>query len=559
MHKKAKIEMQTYLSIKTIRNLIAGLTGIVLLTASPAARADVRPTPDVTPVSGVGPTSGAGSTSGATPTPDISSTPDAAPVTTSVATTVPEAAPAPAGPFFSDTTDYAPYSYIRFLGEGEKTPNLTDEEFYDIAGKVIFPVNKYSLPKRDSLIMQLQREVLPLINRDSLELASMIIHGAASPEGPTRWNKYLGEHRAETLVKFLRDNISKPIDEKTFELEITIEDYRTLCIMMHRASDKDYAVVQTYCDRYLPRNNISGLKNALQTTRQGTLWRRLLREYFPRLRAARLVLFFRAPRTYAKEVELDVPPVAMRPTLPAPMTADMLPLELPKQVRRPRREVLAVKSNLLFDVAYVPGYNRWCPIPNVAIEYFPKHGHFTYGASFDCPWWQDYDAHKFFQIRNYQLEARYYLRSGDIATNPPGEGAAFRGLYFQGYGHLGLFGICFDANRGWVGEGLGGGLGVGYVLPLSKSGHWRLEFGLQAGVFYCRYDPYQYGSPNGDDPRDNLYYYKYYGDPSLFKKRQHQFFWAGPTRVGITLSYDLLYRRIAKKGVSFVPWENVWE
>ena len=25
-----------------------------------------------------------------------------------------------------------------------------------------------------------------------------------------------------------------------------------------------------------------------------------------------------------------------------------------------RREFLAVKSNLLLDVAYMPGYNRWC-------------------------------------------------------------------------------------------------------------------------------------------------------------------------------------------------------
>lgn len=476
--------------------------------------------------------------------------------------------PMPSGPLFPDTTDYSPYSYIRFLSEKETMPELTDEEFYDIAGKVIFPINKYTLPKRDSLILQLQREVFPLINRDSLELASMIIRGAASPEGPTRWNKFLGEHRAEALLKFLRQNIEKPINEETFDMEIDIEDYRTLCIMMHRASDKDYAVVKTYCDRYLPRKNISGLKYALQTTRQGTLWRRLMREYFPRLRAARVIFFFRAPRTHAKEVALEVPPMpAIQPMLPdtlkLPTTQSVTPpVQEPTQapvLRLPRREVLSVKSNVLFDFAYVPGYNRWCPIPNVAVEYYPKRGHFTFGASFDFPWWQHYHDHKFFQIRNYQVEARYYLRSGDISTNPPGQGAAFRGLYLQGYGHLGLFGICFDADRGWVGEGLGGGVGIGYVLPLSKNGHWRMEFGLQAGFFGCRYDPYQYESPNKDDPHDDLYYYKYYGDPGLFKERQHQFTWIGPTRIGVSISYDLLYRRIAKKGASFIPWENVVE
>ena len=40
-----------------------------------------------------------------------------------------------------------------------------------------------------------------------------------------------------------------------------------------------------------------------------------------------------------------------------------------------------MKSNVLFDFAYVPaGYNRFCPIPNIAVEYYPLHGHFTFGA-----------------------------------------------------------------------------------------------------------------------------------------------------------------------------------
>ena len=456
----------------------------------------------------------------------------------------------------NDTTRYAPYTYVRFIRDDEQAPALTDEEFYDIAGRVIFPVNESTLPQNDSLILQLQREVLPLINKDSLELASVIIRGAASPEGSTRYNKSLGERRAATLLQFLRDNLERPISAEASDMDIETEDYRTLCIMMRRAGDKDYPAVQALCDRYLPQNETEALKRQLQAARQGALWRHLLSQYFPRLRAARVLFFFKAPRTYEKQVVAsDVPPT------PEVVVADVLPVDtpavLPAELKLPRREILSVKSNLLFDVAYVPGYNRWCPIPNVAVEYYPLHGHFTYGFSFDCPWWQHYDDHKFFQIRNYQLESRYYFRSGSIEKNPPGQGAAFRGLYVQAYGHLGLFGICFDANRGWVGEGLGAGVGIGYVMPLSKKGHWRLEFGLQAGFFACKYDPYQYESPVETDPHDNLYYYKYYGDPSLFKKRQHRFTWIGPTRVGITLSYDLLYRRIEKKGSSFIPWEKV--
>ena len=240
-----------------------------------------------------------------------------------------------------------------------------------------------------------------------------------------------------------------------------------------------------------------------------------------------------------------------------------------------------MKTNLLFYGVYMPGYNRWCPIPNIALEYYPKGGHLTFGASFDMPWWQDYDAHKYFQIRNYQIEGRYYFkRSGASGTTesqqpqqsqqpqkpqqpqqsqqsqqPQPPSPAFAGFYLQAYIHTGVFGICFDANRGWVGEGVGGGIGAGYVLPISKNGHWRLDLGLQVGYLHCKYDPYKYENPVNPAYHDNLYYYKWTLKPDLFKERQYRWNWFGPTRIGITLSYDLLYRRTHKRGMSFKPTE----
>ena len=85
------------------------------------------------------------------------------------------------------------------------------------------------------------------------------------------------------------------------------------------------------------------------------------------------------------------------------------------------------------------------------------------------------------------------------------------------------------------------------MLPLTRKGHWRLEFQLQAGIFHCKYDPYQYENTVNPDYHDDLYYYKWSDDPDLFKKRQYRFTWIGPTRVGVTLSYDLLYRKARKK------------
>ena len=109
------------------------------------------------------------------------------------------------------------------------------------------------------------------------------------------------------------------------------------------------------------------------------------------------------------------------------------------------------------------------------------HGHFTLGASLDFPWWVNYKRHKFFEVRNFQVEGRYYFRSGDISKNPPGKGAAFRGFYVQAYGHVGVFEIGLNVDRGYKGEGFGGGIGAGYVMPISKKGYWRLESAAQFG------------------------------------------------------------------------------
>lgn len=463
---------------------------------------------------------------------------------------------------------YSDYPYLRFVEYGDSLV-MNDGDFFDVAGKVVFPVNKSSLNLSDQFLRELDEKVLPDINRDSLQLVQLIIRGAASPEGPVKLNQKLGSQRAQALFDFIQSRLAFPISSRYFSLDVDIEDYSTLCLMMRRANDPDYGYVRDLTDRY--EGQPDQLKRKLQTASGGQLWNRLLKEYFPGLRTARIVLVFRRYVPVELEVEEPVVPeldpvvqeqspvVLVEPGLPEVDSIAPVPVGTPAEPEPdtiPRREFLSLKTNLLFYGVYMPGYNRWCPIPNVAVEYYPKNGHFTFGASFDFPWWQDYDAHKYFQIRNYQVESRYYLRSGDMDANPPGKGPAFRGLYLQGYAHLGLFGICFDADRGWVGEGLGAGVGAGYVMSLSKKGHWRLEFGLQVGFYACKYDPYQYENPVDPNYRDHLYYYKWTQDPSLFKKRQYRYSWLGPTRIGVTLTYDLLYRRVQKKGVSFINYEK---
>lgn len=462
------------------------------------------------------------------------------------------------------------YSYIQFI-EGNDSIDLSDEDFYDKCAKVVFIVNRFSLPTNDKTLKELEKEVLPRINRDSLELVAFVIRGAASPEGPYLNNKMLSENRAKALTDFVTSRLtfSALPNKQSFIQDCDVEDYRSLCIAMKKANDPDYDYVKEICDRYLAQNDMINLKSTLMKARKGQLWKRLLKTYFPQLRSARIMLFFRKYRPVKAAIESAEIPIPtdtitlVIPTLPHEIVpASMVLVEPTQKVEEiiPRLKLLSVKTNLLLDFAYMPGYDRWCPIPNVAVEYYPKKGHFTYGGSFDMPWWQHYHEYKFFQARNYQLEGRYYLKAAPSISNSTSVSLfnkkAYTGLYLQAYTHATIFGICFDANRGWVGEGIGAGVGAGYVMPLNKRGNWKLELGIQLGFFRCKYDPYQYENTVNPAYHDDLYYYKWSQKPEYFKKRQYRWNWIGPTRLGVTLSYDLLYRRVQKKGVSLISTER---
>lgn len=370
---------------------------------------------------------------------------------------------------------------------------------------------------------------------------SGIILGRASssPEGSLYINTRLAQARKNSMNALLR---SYGIQADRIRYDVAPMDFALLRTLLRLEHDAYYPTLDSLFNKY--GNNVLQLKEAAIRQDQGKLWLHLYHNYFPRLRSVRIMAINKSlARTEKPQMDILVSSIQS----PLLSIDSMMPkqeiIPLSPVAKAYRRELLSIKTNLLFDLAYMPGYNRFCPIPNVAIEYYPLHGHFTYGASFDGPWWKNYDDHKYFQLRNYQLHTRYYLRSGDVALRQPGKGAAFKGFYLSFYAHAYLYNICFGEKRGWEGEGWGAGLGFGYVLPLDRKEHWRMEFGLQAGYLNTRYDPYQWRCPVDPGTDIDRYYYKWYGDAKDFKKRQHSYTWMGPTRVEVTLSYDIIYRR----------------
>lgn len=423
----------------------------------------------------------------------------------------------------------------------EQTPTFTDEEFYTMSTGVVFQVNKTNIRPDDSFFNLYRDEILPRINQQHLQLRKVFIRGAASPEGPYANNRRLGQGRSQALLDALRQQLRNQYIEMDADISSVTEDYGRLCYMMREAGDADYATVRDIYD--LCKGDEPCIKKQLMAVQGGRLWKRLLKEYFPALRSARLILWFSRPnREHAPFAELaqlkaDTVQILPLPYPQGPLCLDNLHFE-PAPVEYTRRHLVAFRTNLLHDLFWMPQFG-FASSPNYQLEYYPLDGHYTYNVALTWGTHRHWDSQEFFQVRDVQLELRrYFLGHGD-----------FTGLYASAYAHGDKYGIGLSPKKGWQGEGGGAGFGAGYVWELTKRGDLRLEASASVGYYRTYYDPYVYGNPvNGKEDGD--YYYYYFGNASSFKKRNHSFTWFGPTNFGLSLTYDILYRKakVKKKG-----------
>lgn len=572
-------------------------------------------------------------------------------------------AAAPAAPRLSafqvDSLELQKYTYVVTTYDDEPARTFGTKEFCQRAGAVIFPVNKTVINPGNAFLNELRTEILPLMESQNLELYRIDVRGAASPEGSVENNHRLAVGRANVL----RDSITNILPSATgdiINLSSVNEDYELLIHYMEEAGDPDAALVRKLVNKW--SNSPKDLKWALFTAKNRTLWKKLLKDYFPQLRATRVILHFRVATP--SEPEKVVPPCqcaggteciclangqpcqcgkddgcrckshddskcqcAQTTTHPCKCGSEMTDSCTCRQhdesicrctsdpnslcsgtgtnpcrcmtdsttcrcalndsigchclstteivvpdttvVEEPiphRRPFMAMSTNVLYDVFYMPDYG-FAPMWNGKAEFyfyndrFPFWNHTSLNLGFINPYWHNWNAHKFFQIRNYEVEGRWYSHF------EPETGQRY-GWYLGAAIDANKFGIGLSDMRGWQGEGVGLQVTGGYVVPLNKCKSWKLEVNLGAGFYETHYDPYMYDDPfpNGDingghgeydpptfDPSgDKLhYYYKWFGAAKDFKKRQYRYRWLGPTQIGVSIKYDLLWKRSPRRGVSF--------
>lgn len=189
------------------------------------------------------------------------------------------------------------------------------------------------------------------------------MRGAASPEGYYENNRRLGNERTKVLLEELkRDLAFQYMNTEATTCSIT-EDYGYLCRLMKEAGDPDYGKVKAIYDAC--GGDELCCKRKLMAYNGQRLWRRLLREYFPRLRSARVILWFSEPDSVHLPVVEPTDTAAIIDTVtidtvtPGPI-AEEEPIVIEPIQPKVRRHVVAVRTNLVHDFFYMPRYG-WAP------------------------------------------------------------------------------------------------------------------------------------------------------------------------------------------------------
>lgn len=143
-----------------------------------------------------------------------------------------------------------------------------------------------------------------------------------------------------------------------------------------------------------------------------------------------------------------------------------------REIEIPRRTVLALKNNILYDLALAP---------NVEVE-LPIGQRWSLNMEYKCPWWSNTERGFCYQLLSGGVEVRFWLgnrKKRDRLT----------GHFLGGYAEGGVYDFQFDEDKGYRGDHYAAaGLTYGYSYRLAR--HLALEFSFGIGYLETEYRKY---------------------------------------------------------------------
>ncbi len=346
-----------------------------------------------------------------------------------------------------------------------------------------------------------------------LDGSKIEISSYASPEGGRSYNQRLSDNRINAIYDHLTTTTSIPSNLIVKDHSGT--DWDGLKALVEQSNmqyrDDVLYILNTIKEETWSKLNPTDPWQTLTDSRNkqlmelkgGIPYNYMSTNFFAQLRRGSVLVIHLEPIEQPTEVEV----IAEEPTEEEP-AAELEIIEEPQthiyiapttSVTTP---LLAIKTNLLFDVA---------TMANVELE-LPIGNRWSVAGEWIFPWWVTSDNAYALQLLSGQIEGRYWL--GDRETKSQLTGW-FAGLYAGG----GLYDLQWQ-NNGYQGEFyIAAGLSAGYAHTINKSGSLRMEYSLGVGYLNTEYRYYE-------GKQDNEY---------LVWQHDGKYTWIGPTKAKVSL------------------------
>lgn len=312
------------------------------------------------------------------------------------------------------------------------------------------------------------------IQKDSMvNIVSVEFCGAVSPEGSVPFNHWLSVARLTTLEKYVRSRVDIPEELITRSDHYIAWDELKDMVTDSDLPNKEEIMEILNSENTSKGNDLDSRIGALKAMDGGKTWRIIFNRYFIHMRNAYMVIVTEKSEKYYEEREKLR--VASLPSIESG-------LQLPKEPQRLSRPAISVPP--IFDTRYMYVKTNAVGLgllqANVGVE-------FDLGRYFSVSVPVYYSAVNYFKptVKFRTLATQPELRVWPMTNKD--------GLFIGAHMGLAYYNYAFDGDWRYQDHAgktpaIGGGLSIGYRLPISKDERWKLEFGIGAGVYPLHYD-----------------------------------------------------------------------
>lgn len=318
----------------------------------------------------------------------------------------------------------------------------------------------------------------------TINIVNISFCGAASPEGSYELNRRLAKGRMESLEKLVRSKVEIPDSLITYDDSYIPWEYLITQVSDSNVSHKNEILSilngKSEIVNYHGGRTIDSRILELQKLDGGKVWKDMLRRFFSPMRNACVV--------FVTFKHVPQPPVVIPEPVIEVVEVSTDTIEAIEQVP------------IIVDTAPAPAVEEWgrklyvktnalglgLAIANAAFEIdLCKHWSFNLPVYYSA--WDYFSETIKFRTLAVQPEIRYWFSEKNLSND---------GWYLGAHFGLAYYNIATDGeyrtqDHDGTSPALGGGLAVGYRLPISKNNRWKMEFSIGAGAYKLHHDKFR--------------------------------------------------------------------